>query len=678
MRPSQPFIPLRSAMTLGLSLKLSPDAVASLQQSRYNDNAEKVNEGHSCGEHSSDFSQDDDDRARITSLQQQDGEDWDNTMAVSSDFLQDIDNSDCIDGRVQDDDSIASENSDEISLSPPPSLPLVVVDLERLCGFVPSTTEEAQELKQQVIEALSRDDDDGGSNTNETEQHESLSQHFETHVTQLFETQMAHHGDTTRTAMNDANDLSKTIIEYPEFLCRSDTDPPSVMVTARQWKRLLKPHKISVVHKLLQHLKDCNRPLSWKIDMYEELSLLVKREEEYRQSQLEESQLVFWKTQRRKQQLDQLYQVRESFDHQLDAATEKLEVLEQECDVATAKELQRLRLSGKVESSAGAGGLAALDFDTSIFSFGTERGEQSLTSQIRDDMEDESGNENSECNDSDYDSTSQSDNNEATGDASLPAVDAKERSKARQKAALKTRRRRLESQQEAAKELARIEQAYEEEERVRESCTTPELRMAQGTVKSLEERMQQVDDLLESLQEEEWADEEEGILQTRAESTASGSHVSSSNPATARSTELSLLDSILAMILGSLPQSVDTSTADHYKFIRKEHQDVVSEWKEYFGRLPPSPPVEGVNTADTTTTAVTVTDERMKPPRLSESDNPERPPTVDELKTSFGIADNTNLDWDDSDDDEEANPSSLPPRSKKVSVGLRPGGKAMR
>jgi hypothetical protein len=250
----------------------------------------------------------------------------------------------------------------------------------------------------------------------------------------------------------------------------------------------------------------------------------------------------------------------------------------------------------------------------------------------------------------------------------------------------------LQSQQEAA----RIEQAAayaeeEEEERVRELCMTPELKMALATVKSLEERMQQVDDLLESLQEEEWADEENDIfLQTRAESTASENRVSSSSapdapPTTAKmATELSLLDGVLAMILGSLPQSTEISTAEHYKFIHKEHQEIVSEWKEYFGRLPSQSPhrVGRVDTVDTATRPVQVSEMTRKPsvPSTDSDVLARSTPTVEELKKSLGITDNSELDWDDWDDldDEEAKTSADPPRPKKSAVGLRPGGKAIR
>ena len=73
--------------------------------------------------------------------------------------------------------------------------------------------------------------------------------------------------------------------------------------------------------------------------------------------------------------------------------------------------------------------------------------------------------------------------------------------------------------------------------------------------------MKQVDDLLESLQDEERADEEDGITQTTAKS---GTNVTTDvYEKYEEAGEFSLLDSVLAMILGSLPQGTDTTDEDH-------------------------------------------------------------------------------------------------------------------
>jgi len=671
---------------LGLSLKLSPEAITSLQ-SRQSTAITPVQE-----EEEEEDPLDDDNRntpenyndeiieAPITSLQQ-DGEDWDDTIAVPPEYLQEVS-----DNESDNFDDASHESDDEISLAPPPSLPLVVVNLERLCGFIPSTREESEQLRQQVVEALSRDDDDGiDDSTEQVEHNDTLSRHFDARVKELFENGVANHGDTS--SVDERGGVSHAVIQYPEFLCRNDTDPPTVIVTARQWKRLLHRHKISVVDKVLSHLKDCNQPLSWKVDMHEELLKLVKSEDSYRKLQQEQKSLHHWRMERRKQELDKLYQVRETFDHRLEAAREKEERLEMERDDVAAKELRSLRLS-KGES----GGLEALDFDTNIFSFEETVAERN----------DCIGHFHDECNDgkvsSDdgYDNEAQSDGEESysgnnidnieslDNTTSLPAVDLMERSRVRRKAAQKSQRRRLQSQQEAAKEMALIEQAHAEEERVREACTTPELQMAQATVKSLEARMQQVDDLLESLQEEEWADEEQGILQTTEEYSGSNVHdraTSSSTPTEANT--FSLLDSVLAMILGSLPRPDDTLPEKHYRCIRKEHQVLVDEWKEYFGRLPVSfedCPADQV--ADASDDRLSAEMEQMKQESL---------PTAAELRQSLGIFDNLDQNnWDDVDDwdalltsdtnksESRTSASTLKTTKAKPVVGLRPGGKVSR
>ena len=58
--------------------------------------------------------------------------------------------------------------------------------------------------------------------------------------------------------------------------------------------------------------------------------------------------------------------------------------------------------------------------------------------------------------------------------------------------------------------------------------------------------------------------------------------------------EATLLDQILAMILGGLPKEKDASGKDvktseeHYRYIRDEHKSIVKEWLEVFGRMPES------------------------------------------------------------------------------------------
>ena len=690
--------------TLGLSLKLSSEAIASLQ-SRQSDSS--VADNHSYDEGTSSNNE----KLAVSSRYQE--EDWEDTIAVPADYLNEMDAADAesdMDDCHDDEDDDASSDADLIlSLGLPLSLPLVVVNLQCLCGFIPSSAKEAEELRQQIIMALSHDDDHDVSRVDDQQEHDSLSRHFDARVEELFDNGVANHGDTLSNNKN-CGDYSLVTIDYPEFLCRSDR--PEVMTTSRQWKRLCYGHRIRVVNRLFQHLANCNRPLSWKVDMHEELMQLVKKEKEFRRSHQQECALVTWRTERRKQQLDKLYQVRETFDHRLDVARERLNELEGAREDATRRELRQLRLScGK------SGGLEALDFDTNIFSFGEYNFVADSNTVVDDERELNDGDVSS--GDSGYDQEQQVDINEfglngcntddagvaESSDAALPIVCDKARSRARRKAAQQARQRRLQLQQEVASEQSKIEQAHMEEERVREAWTTPELRMAQATVRSFEERMQQVDDLLESLQEEEWADEEQGITQTVAESAGGmdgNVDLSSSSASFAESNKFSLLDSVLAMILGSLPQNNEIMPEDHYKVIRKEHQEIADEWREYFGRLPVSfadtaddvvaPPAACSDAAE----ALFDQMEHMKissPPEAMKVD-----PTASaaQLRQSLGIMDNTdNDDWDDVDHwdtlvlpaekrmmSDDASGRNGTPAAKqttaKLVLGLRPGGKVSR
>lgn len=47
--------------------------------------------------------------------------------------------------------------------------------------------------------------------------------------------------------------------------------------------------------------------------------------------------------------------------------------------------------------------------------------------------------------------------------------------------------------------------------------------------------------------------------------------------------KLSILDQILAMILGSLPATRFISTEEHFKFLKEEHETIVLNWKKDFG-----------------------------------------------------------------------------------------------
>ena len=341
---------------LGLSLQLPPEVVASLQSRN------EIGVNHHEKSAAASFDNDDNNDSQevhVEPIHSAESELWDDTIAMQPQFLDDVEKTsagDQGDASEESDNNDDDDEDDDVSLGPPPSLPLALVNLERLCGFCPSSEQEADQLRDQVVNALSQDDAD----ESETPEHDRLSRHFDMRVSELLENRVAIHGDTL---MDLTPNNSMAVISYPEFLCRSDR--PEVLVTARQWKRLLQQHSMPVVNRLLRHLRGCSRPLSWKVDMHNELWAIAKSEEAARRNRQQESELILWRTERRKKQLDKLYQVRETFDHNLEEAKIKEERLEDERDSAAAKELRRLRLD-----CGQPGGFDALDLETNIFSFG--------------------------------------------------------------------------------------------------------------------------------------------------------------------------------------------------------------------------------------------------------------------------------------------------------------------
>ena len=131
---------------------------------------------------------------------------------------------------------------------------------------------------------------------------------------------------------------------------------------------------------------------------------------------------------------------------------------------------------------------------------------------------------------------------------------------------------------------------------------TNEERIAQATLLKLQERLKNVDDLLESLQEDEWADEEEDDDNDDEMFNRERRNLNQKmKEKDGDSVDHTLLDQILAMILGGLPkkdihqvpkEKRRTVQLDHYKYIKEEHKSIVKGWISVFGRLPPFPTSE--------------------------------------------------------------------------------------
>ena len=302
--------------------------------------------------------------------------------------------------------------------------------------------------------------------------------------------------------------------------------------------------------------------------------------------------MKIWKTQIRPKQLDRLYQVRESFDEQLQLATEKYESIMQEKEERVRIELQKQKANGTIKH----GGISALDWEEGVDPSFFHDNDQNNNNNNNDDDNDnhikvhgsdssiDSGYEYS-YSDDDGDDSSDSDNIHINDDEIVMPSPTNARRKANRKRRGKRntqKKKKLEeNEKKRVEEFQKIyHEALAEEERVRETCSTHEERIAHSILVNLQKRMESVDQLLEKLQEEEWADEEEQENLEKSES--------HEEPEPSKRT-ISLLDQILAMILGALPPvNQQQSEEEYYIYISKEHKEIVEQWKECFGRLPPS------------------------------------------------------------------------------------------
>jgi hypothetical protein len=100
-------------------------------------------------------------------------------------------------------------------------------------------------------------------------------------------------------------------------------------------------------------------------------------------------------------------------------------------------------------------------------------------------------------------------------------------------------------------------------------------------VRAWNQRLAKIDALIESMQDDQWAEEEE------QEEWANTTNFDAEE---ADADHLSLLDQILAMIMGKLTppsNSSDDIMEEHVQKIFTMHHTIVREWKDYFGRLPP-------------------------------------------------------------------------------------------
>jgi hypothetical protein len=183
-------------------------------------------------------------------------------------------------------------------------------------------------------------------------------------------------------------------------------------------------------------------------------------------------------------------------------------------------------------------------------------------------------------------------------------------------------KRKKRQEKEAAKRKLKEDQTKAMEEETRSTLTTRDFILSQTLRNALKGKVEKVEELLESLQDEVWeAEEQQEAGETKRQAD--------------EDSPFSLLDQVLAMILGTMPIEPGMTSTEHYKKVDVEHKELVRDWKQHFGRLPP--PAEGPSTETGAGKA--------------EDDVPAR--SAQEQRRALGIPEAGVEDWEDEDEDED-------------------------
>lgn len=609
-------------------------------------------------------------------------------------------------------------------------LPSISIHVEKLVGYQTNDAEELSSIRTQLIEAMwNRYQQTTSDGILDTKNHQVMQPppDFDLQVMEFLESGVARYcGEDTEASSSqslsshDEKD-GRLLIRYPEYLQSPVTGER--ITTHTLVEELRKEPHLDFLKKIWKYLRECSRTLFWKRDMAIELAHLVREE----QARLEYQE---WDESKRQKKLDNLYSVRETLVHQVEIAKSKVDLLEEDRETQVKKAMEPLqrKILSKQQDSISAFGTSELSFPDEFQwlglrdepldeedDWGTECDDPYEEDNVgRNESDDGSQNDNLEDNFSENESGYEiEDDIEALDDVTLaesevrgevnssadigiePAVggmgtvheesntpsDRAEKTnmdeepvlllpfQRRKKRREKSKRRRREENKEAERKVAE-EQIRELENGLRNKLTSKELILAQTMYNALSEKMTKIEELLDSLQDEVWQAQEEAEAASNNELSHAGAE---SKPS------FSLLDQVLAMILGATPNVDDKKPEEHYLIMQLEHRRIVKAWENHFGRLPP--PAGGLTFA---ASPVSGNDQ------ISSKDK----------RTELGITENENEDWEaldslldvGSNHDSIATPAAAaehheaPKNATKKQetaptaqlVGLRPGGKVIR
>jgi hypothetical protein len=619
------------------------------------------------------------------------------------------------------------------------ALPGIRINLKKLVGYQPSDDEEIQSIQLQLIEAMWARyhqqqptlDEVLPVHQQQQEEQSSPPPDFDAQVIELFESGLAQYCDDPSNPHHAGDDDSYLVLRYPTYLQSPETGEP--ILTISLVKELRKIPSLDFLQKLWTYLEGCSRTLFWKRNMAVELSHLIREE----QARLDYQE---WTESKRQAKLDNLYSIRETLVHQVEMAKANVDVMEEEREdqVKVAMEPIQRKILQRQPDSLNAFGTSELSFPDEFQWLGL-RDEEPLDGEndwghsskssvddddddfdrsIDDDVHDDETNPEDESS-ADESSADESGNDgerevrtveglAALGtvskthfsppmDASQPTHEdvvidlesntnngtecAEEGNEAvlllpfqRRKKRMEKAKRRKKENRRITERKAREEQLMKLESELRTKLTSKELILAQTMHNALAEKMTKIEELLDSLQDEVWQAEEE------AEATNAKNRPNDQDADSA----FSLLDQVLAMILGATPNVGEKEPKEHYLGMQLEHRRIVEAWKAHFGRLPP-PAGFMAGSAQSNHQSPPLPEDRM---------------TSKEQRQRLGLTENDDDDWEALDSllnvgDAEnptlrpsdsgvvpTKPQPTPKRQEEPSaprlVGLRPGGRIVR
>lgn len=468
------------------------------------------------------------------------------------------------------DDILEPQTSKDVTTEP-----LIVIPLEKLCGYQITDEEECKVICSQLEQVMNE-------------------QEFFSKSCELFDANVAvHTNSATVTKFIPRDKLYQyCIMKYPQGVTLRSGQTPSDV-----WRSLHRVCRINAVQILLELVAETSRDLLWKNDMRREVLQLA------RDAHIEE-----WK-QAREEKLEKMYDVREVFEARLKDAEEELNdiLLHKEVDIIPAKLLEaglstedlkefkrrqeekedeeRHRLSRFLEGNG-------RDVSSELASY-IEDGEDDA-SDFADDEADggkaKMGKTSDRLNHYDDDivetqSTTSTNDNEVLLTKDFPQTQiGYDYTHQRIRRSKRIDSRKLEAknnEQMLLEEDRRLEAVYEEATKIKLSCITTEERICEANVKSLTLQLEKVDELLETLQEEVWADVENIDDNSNNEADLD---ISIEENRSLRN--MNVLDQIIAMVLFSLPNLVGLSNDQFILYKKRKHTSIIEKWKNHFGFLP--------------------------------------------------------------------------------------------